>query len=57
LGEVVGTESKGLSADTISSLPSVTYHAQDKQEGNMEQYVLHFVTSCPHPKKTYLCSE
>nr|XP_034598936.1 E3 ubiquitin ligase BIG BROTHER-related-like isoform X2 [Setaria viridis] len=40
LGEVVGTESKGLSADTIGSLPSVTYQAQDKQEGNMEQCVI-----------------
>ncbi|OEL28958.1 E3 ubiquitin ligase BIG BROTHER-related [Dichanthelium oligosanthes] len=40
LGEVVGTESKGLSADTIASLPSVTYQAQDKQEGNMEQCVI-----------------
>ncbi|GJN04201.1 hypothetical protein PR202_ga21726 [Eleusine coracana subsp. coracana] len=37
LGEVVGTESKGLSAETIASLPSVTYQAQDKQDGNMEQ--------------------
>ncbi|CAL5000696.1 unnamed protein product [Urochloa decumbens] len=40
LGEVVGTESKGLSADTIASLPSLTYQAQDKQEGNMEQCVI-----------------
>ncbi|KAG0524191.1 hypothetical protein BDA96_07G189200 [Sorghum bicolor] len=40
LGEVVGTESKGLAADTIASLPSVTYHAQDKQDGNMEQCVI-----------------
>ncbi|KAJ1269536.1 hypothetical protein BS78_07G219000 [Paspalum vaginatum] len=40
LGEVVGTESKGLSADTIASLPSVTYQAQDKQDGNMEQCVI-----------------
>ncbi|GJN15521.1 hypothetical protein PR202_gb02442 [Eleusine coracana subsp. coracana] len=37
LGEVVGTESKGLSAETIASLPTVTYQAQDKQDGNMEQ--------------------
>ncbi|CAO2207521.1 unnamed protein product [Urochloa humidicola] len=40
LGEVVGTESKGLSSDTIASLPSLTYQAQDKQEGNMEQCVI-----------------
>ncbi|TVU04668.1 hypothetical protein EJB05_47798, partial [Eragrostis curvula] len=40
LGEVVGTESKGLSADTIASLPSVTYQAQDKQDENMEQCVI-----------------
>ncbi|CAO2183964.1 unnamed protein product [Urochloa humidicola] len=40
LGEVVGTESKGLSADTIASLPLLTYQAQDKQEGNMEQCVI-----------------
>ncbi|WVZ91771.1 hypothetical protein U9M48_037897 [Paspalum notatum var. saurae] len=40
LGEIVGTESKGLSADTIASLPSVTYQAQDKQDGNMEQCVI-----------------
>ncbi|XP_066352839.1 E3 ubiquitin ligase BIG BROTHER-related-like [Miscanthus floridulus] len=40
LGEVVGTESKGLAADTIASLPSVTYQAQDKQDGNMEQCVI-----------------
>ncbi|KAL5670113.1 hypothetical protein ACJX0J_022334, partial [Zea mays] len=40
LGEVVGTESKGLAADTIASLPWVTYQAQDKQDGNMEQCVI-----------------
>jgi E3 ubiquitin-protein ligase BIG BROTHER-like protein len=38
LGEVVGTESRGVSADTLASLPSVTYQAQDKQDSNMEQY-------------------
>jgi len=47
LGEVVCTESKGLAADTIGSLPSVTYQAQDKQDGNMEQYEHHFVMLCP----------
>uniref|UniRef100_A0A0D9XAJ5 RING-type domain-containing protein n=1 Tax=Leersia perrieri TaxID=77586 RepID=A0A0D9XAJ5_9ORYZ len=40
LGEVVGTESRGLPADTLASLPSVTYRAQDKQDGNMEQCVI-----------------
>lgn len=40
LGEVVGTESKGLAADTIASLPWVTYQAQDKQDDNMEQCVI-----------------
>ncbi|XP_044959219.1 E3 ubiquitin ligase BIG BROTHER-related-like isoform X1 [Hordeum vulgare subsp. vulgare] len=40
LGEVVGTESRGVSADTLASLPSVTYQAQDKQESNMEQCVI-----------------
>ena len=38
MGEVVGTESRGVSADTLASLPSVTYKAQDKQDSNMEQY-------------------
>ncbi|KAL6858671.1 hypothetical protein ACP4OV_017673 [Aristida adscensionis] len=40
LGEVVGTESKGLPADAIASLPSVTYQTQEKQDGNMEQCVI-----------------
>uniref|UniRef100_A0A0E0LXP4 RING-type domain-containing protein n=1 Tax=Oryza punctata TaxID=4537 RepID=A0A0E0LXP4_ORYPU len=40
LGEVVGTESRGLSADTLASLPSITYRAQDKQDGNTEQCVI-----------------
>lgn len=39
LGEVVGTESRGLSADTLASLPSVKYKTQDVQDGNTEQYV------------------
>jgi E3 ubiquitin-protein ligase BIG BROTHER-like protein len=47
LGEVVGTESKGLDADTIASLPLLTYQAQDKQDGNMERYEHHFVMLCP----------
>ncbi|GJM99369.1 hypothetical protein PR202_ga16462 [Eleusine coracana subsp. coracana] len=37
LGEVVGTESRGLSADTLASLPSVTYKTKDVQDGNTEQ--------------------
>ncbi|KAJ6807506.1 E3 ubiquitin ligase BIG BROTHER-related [Iris pallida] len=37
LGEVVGTESRGLSADTIASLQSVNYKAQD---GNSDQCVV-----------------
>jgi len=53
LGEVVGTESKGLSADTIASLPSVTYQAQDKHEGNMEQYGLCFIM--PYPPTKNVC--
>ncbi|KAJ6826358.1 E3 ubiquitin ligase BIG BROTHER-related [Iris pallida] len=37
LGEVVGTESRGLSADTIASLQSVNYKVQD---GNSDQCVI-----------------
>ncbi|ONK59262.1 uncharacterized protein A4U43_C08F4640 [Asparagus officinalis] len=40
LGEVVGTESRGLSADTIASLPSVNYKAQTSQDGNTDQCVI-----------------
>ncbi|KAF5178408.1 E3 ubiquitin ligase big brother-related [Thalictrum thalictroides] len=40
LGEVVGTESRGLSADTIASLPSVNYKAQSNQDGSAEQCVI-----------------
>ncbi|VAI74752.1 unnamed protein product [Triticum turgidum subsp. durum] len=40
LGEVVGTESRGVSADTLASLPSVTYQAEDNQDNNMEQCVI-----------------
>lgn len=39
LGEVVGTENRGLSADTIASLPSVNYKAGTAQDGNTDQYV------------------
>ncbi|CAL9151699.1 unnamed protein product, partial [Musa hybrid cultivar] len=37
LGEVVGTESRGLSADAISALPSVSYKANNVQDSNSEQ--------------------
>jgi E3 ubiquitin-protein ligase BIG BROTHER-like protein len=40
LGEVVGTESRGLSADTLASLPSVKYKTQNVQDGNAEQCVI-----------------
>ncbi|GFP92575.1 E3 ubiquitin ligase big brother-related [Phtheirospermum japonicum] len=36
LGDVVGTESRGLSADTLASLPSVKYKSQGTQEGNCD---------------------
>lgn len=34
LGEVVGTESRGLSADTIASLPSVNYKTQSNLDAD-----------------------
>ncbi|XP_043714218.1 E3 ubiquitin ligase BIG BROTHER-related-like [Telopea speciosissima] len=41
LGEVVGTESRGLSAETIASLPSVNYKAQSSPDGsNTDQCVI-----------------
>ncbi|CAI9096998.1 OLC1v1033283C1 [Oldenlandia corymbosa var. corymbosa] len=40
LGEVVGTESRGLSADTIASLPSVNYKAQPGQDGICDSCVI-----------------
>uniref|UniRef100_A0A804MQ98 RING-type domain-containing protein n=1 Tax=Zea mays TaxID=4577 RepID=A0A804MQ98_MAIZE len=40
LGEVVGTENRGLSADALASLPSVTYKMQSVQDGNTEQCVI-----------------
>ncbi|KAL6970133.1 RING-type E3 ubiquitin transferase [Sarracenia purpurea var. burkii] len=40
LGEVVGTESRGLSADTIASLPSVNYKAQSSQHGSNDSCVI-----------------
>uniref|UniRef100_A0A5B7C586 Putative E3 ubiquitin ligase BIG BROTHER-related isoform X2 n=1 Tax=Davidia involucrata TaxID=16924 RepID=A0A5B7C586_DAVIN len=40
LGEVVGTESRGLSADSIASLPSMNYKTQSTQDGNSESCVI-----------------
>ncbi|KAG6708071.1 hypothetical protein I3842_06G061500 [Carya illinoinensis] len=40
LGEVVGTESRGLSADTIASLPSVNYKSGSNQNGNNDSCVI-----------------
>lgn len=40
MGGVVSTESRGLSADTLASLPSVTYNTKDMQDGNTEQCVI-----------------
>lgn len=34
LGEVVGTESRGLSADTIASLPSISFKSGSGQTGS-----------------------
>ncbi|KDP37529.1 hypothetical protein JCGZ_05968 [Jatropha curcas] len=40
LGEVVGTESRGLSADTIASLPSVNFKAGSSQNGSNDSCVI-----------------
>ncbi|KAK4423261.1 E3 ubiquitin ligase BIG BROTHER-related [Sesamum alatum] len=40
LGDVVGTESRGLSADTIASLPSINYKSQGIQEGSNDSCVI-----------------
>ncbi|XP_022743330.1 E3 ubiquitin ligase BIG BROTHER-related-like isoform X2 [Durio zibethinus] len=40
LGDVVGTESRGLSADSIASLPSVTYKAGSSQTGSHDSCVI-----------------
>ncbi|KAI4340730.1 hypothetical protein MLD38_025539 [Melastoma candidum] len=40
LGEVVGTESRGLSADTIASLASVSYKAGSSQYGTNDSCVI-----------------
>ncbi|KAF3782853.1 E3 ubiquitin ligase BIG BROTHER-related [Nymphaea thermarum] len=40
LGEVVGTESRGLSADVIASLPCSSYKQTDSRNGTSEQCVI-----------------
>lgn len=40
LGEVVGTESRGLSLETIASLPSSNYKSQGSQEGISDSCVI-----------------
>ncbi|KAG5553270.1 hypothetical protein RHGRI_011209 [Rhododendron griersonianum] len=40
LGEVVGTESRGLSGDTIASLPSLNYKTQNTQDGSNDSCVI-----------------
>ncbi|KAA3482645.1 E3 ubiquitin ligase BIG BROTHER-related-like isoform X2 [Gossypium australe] len=40
LGEVVGTESRGLSADSLASLPSIKYKAGSSQTGNNDSCVI-----------------
>ncbi|KAM7484842.1 hypothetical protein LguiA_000851 [Lonicera macranthoides] len=40
LGEVVGTESRGLSADTIASLTSMNYKTQSSQGGSSDTCVI-----------------
>jgi E3 ubiquitin-protein ligase BIG BROTHER-like protein len=40
LSEVVGTENKGLSADTIASLPSAIYKSENNQGGTSESCVV-----------------
>ncbi|TQD72218.1 hypothetical protein C1H46_042257 [Malus baccata] len=40
LAEVVGTESRGLSADNIASLPSVSYKTGSSQNGSNESCVI-----------------
>ncbi|MQL76383.1 hypothetical protein Taro_008776 [Colocasia esculenta] len=39
LGEAVGTASRGLTADTIASLPSVSYKAQNGIEGSNDHLI------------------
>ncbi|XP_022139135.1 E3 ubiquitin ligase BIG BROTHER-related [Momordica charantia] len=40
LGEVVGTESRGLSADTIASLPSINFKSGSGQTGSNDSCVI-----------------
>lgn len=40
LGEVVGTETRGLSADTIASLPSMNYKAEITKDGYNDSCVI-----------------
>ncbi|XP_042063030.1 E3 ubiquitin ligase BIG BROTHER-related-like isoform X2 [Salvia splendens] len=40
LSEVVGTESRGLPAETIASLPSINYKSQGSQEGISDSCVI-----------------
>lgn len=40
LGEAVGTESRGLSADTIASLPSASYKKQKTQDASCDSCVI-----------------
>ncbi|POO03533.1 43kDa postsynaptic protein [Trema orientale] len=40
LGEVVGTESRGLSADTLASLPTVKYKIGGNQNGSNDSCVI-----------------
>ncbi|KAG4208955.1 hypothetical protein ERO13_A03G165500v2 [Gossypium hirsutum] len=40
LGEVVGTESRGLSADSLASLPSIKYKAGSSQTGSNDSCVI-----------------
>ncbi|XP_039046308.1 E3 ubiquitin ligase BIG BROTHER-related-like [Hibiscus syriacus] len=40
LGEVVGTEGRGLSADSIASLPLVTYKTGNRQTGSNDSCVI-----------------
>ncbi|CAL0328413.1 unnamed protein product [Lupinus luteus] len=39
LGEAIGTESRGLSTDTVASLPSVNYKIGGDQHGSNDSYV------------------
>ncbi|KAK9108715.1 hypothetical protein Sjap_016775 [Stephania japonica] len=40
LGDVVGTECRGLSRDAIASLPSINYKVPTNQDGNTDQCVI-----------------